>query len=314
MVVVRFSCLGSMMAEATDMYVPGGEWLFLGWLIVVGACLGSFLNVVVHRLPLGLSVSYPPSRCPQCRHAIRGYDNVPVLSWLALHGQCRDCGLPISGRYPLVEFSVALISGLLASVDLFSTWWGMQLSASGLNPWTSAIPWMRFTGHLLLACTMLAAALMEYDRQRVPQRLYYPVLLVGFVALFLAPATTGWPLAREELHGDAWSRMFGELFLAVAAGTGLALLREGWNGLVGRGGDTARPASRFVLPLALASLAIWLGWRAALVVLATLLMAWLIHTLIMPRRADADWRATTASFPIHAALAALTVAYFLWNL
>ena len=89
---------------------------------MVGACLGSFLNVVVHRLPLGLSVSYPQSRCPQCRQSIRGYDNVPVLSWLLLHGQCRDCGLPISGRYPLIELAVAVISGLLASLMVQMDW------------------------------------------------------------------------------------------------------------------------------------------------------------------------------------------------
>ena len=81
----------------------------------LGACLGSFLNVVIYRLPLRLSVVHPGSRCPVCKHAIRGYDNIPVLSWLVLlRGRCRDCGTPISARYPAVEAFVGLLSFVFA--------------------------------------------------------------------------------------------------------------------------------------------------------------------------------------------------------
>ncbi len=68
-----------------------------------GLAIGSFLNVVVWRLPRGESLSSPPSACPKCGHAIRARDNVPVLGWLLLRGKCRDCGEPISPRYPIVE-------------------------------------------------------------------------------------------------------------------------------------------------------------------------------------------------------------------
>ncbi|MFM9066079.1 MAG: prepilin peptidase [Planctomycetota bacterium] len=163
---------GFLLADSYGASIPGVEWLLLGWLIVVGACVGSFLNVVVHRLPLGLNVAYPASRCPQCRHAIRGYDNIPVMSWLLLRGKCRDCGLPISCRYPIVEAVVALVSGMLASVDLFANWCGWSITASELNPWISWIPWWRFAGHFALAGTLLSATLMEYDRQAVPRRLF----------------------------------------------------------------------------------------------------------------------------------------------
>lgn len=88
--------------------------------LVVGACVGSFLNVVVHRWPRRLSLSHPPSRCPSCETAIESRDNLPVIGWLRLRGRCRACQGPISIRYPLVEsFVGALFVGLLI-VELLS--------------------------------------------------------------------------------------------------------------------------------------------------------------------------------------------------
>src|SRR5512145_1441347 len=77
------------------------------WAALFGATVGSFLNVVVARLPAGESVVHPRSRCPRCRSPIAWYDNVPVLSWLLLRARCRACGSPISARYPLVELAGA---------------------------------------------------------------------------------------------------------------------------------------------------------------------------------------------------------------
>src|SRR3954468_3914284 len=78
------------------------------WLFSMGATIGSFLNVVVYRLPRGLNLAYPGSFCPHCGHAIRLQDNIPLLSWLNLRGQCRDCGGRISPRYLFVELTVAV--------------------------------------------------------------------------------------------------------------------------------------------------------------------------------------------------------------
>lgn len=83
----------------------------------VGACIGSFLNVCVARWPLDLSVVRPRSRCPRCSKEIAWYDNIPIIGWIVLRGRCRNCGLPISVQYPLVEFLVAL--GWLAVVVKF---------------------------------------------------------------------------------------------------------------------------------------------------------------------------------------------------
>lgn len=84
-----------------------GPMTVMGFLI--GACIGSFLNVCIGRWPLDLSVVSPRSRCPRCEQPIAWYDNIPILSWVLLRAKCRGCGLPISFQYPLVELLVALV-------------------------------------------------------------------------------------------------------------------------------------------------------------------------------------------------------------
>ena len=108
----------------TDLVVGG---LFLG----LGGNLGSFLNVVVHRLPRGESVVHGGSHCPSCGSAIRWHDNVPVLGWLLLGGRCRDCGVPISARYPLVEAAGAILIGGVAAAELLSG--GRTLPGTGFG-------------------------------------------------------------------------------------------------------------------------------------------------------------------------------------
>src|SRR5688572_29921205 len=83
-------------------------WFYLALAFGLGAIIGSFLNVVIHRYPREESIVFPPSRCPHCSAAIKPYDNVPILAWLWLRGRCRACGGPIDARYPLVELANAL--------------------------------------------------------------------------------------------------------------------------------------------------------------------------------------------------------------
>jgi len=90
----------------------------VGCAFVGGAMLGSFLNVVIHRVPRGESIVFGGSRCPRCRAPIRPRDNVPILGWLLLGGRCRDCGGPISPRYPLVEAGCGLVAAAAAAVAL----------------------------------------------------------------------------------------------------------------------------------------------------------------------------------------------------
>ena len=81
-----------------------------GFAVVIGLCVGSFLNVCIYRIPNDLSIVRPASRCPSCGHPIRPYDNIPVLSWILLRGRCRDCGTAISSIYPAIE----LLTGIVA--------------------------------------------------------------------------------------------------------------------------------------------------------------------------------------------------------
>ncbi|MHC4993489.1 MAG: prepilin peptidase [Planctomycetota bacterium] len=96
---------------AVEAGTPPVIWMWLVFTAMIGACVGSFLNVVVYRLPEGLSVVKPASRCPKCGHGLAWYDNVPVFGWMWLRGKCRYCSNPISIQYPLVEAFVALLFG-----------------------------------------------------------------------------------------------------------------------------------------------------------------------------------------------------------
>ena len=111
------------------------------WLFAVGASVGSFLNVVIYRMPAGLSIAHPPSHCPNCQHLIRRQDNIPIYSWLALRGKCHYCKHPISIRYLLIELLVArvtlLISGLVVSIRTSLD--ALSVVASGKA--TSALPY-----------------------------------------------------------------------------------------------------------------------------------------------------------------------------
>ena len=182
---------GSLLDQAGPMHIEPllfayTMWkLLLGfWFLFLGGAVGSFMNVVIYRMPERLSIVYPGSRCPKCLHPIRWFDNIPVLSWFMLWGRCRDCGARFSFRYPAVE---AVVSGLflvLAIVEGFSG--GRNLPGAGLGT-VSAVAWGVCAFHLFLLCTLICVTLMQYDRQLVPSNLIIPVL--GFAML----ASAVWP-------------------------------------------------------------------------------------------------------------------------
>ena len=90
--------------------------LFIGWLAAVGVSVGSFLTVVTSRIPMGSSVVSPPSACPGCGGPIQWYDNIPVLSWVVLHGRCRRCEMAIPARYPALELGMGSVFGLVGVI------------------------------------------------------------------------------------------------------------------------------------------------------------------------------------------------------
>jgi hypothetical protein len=164
--------------------------LLVFWLFLVGGAVGSFLNVVVYRLPLGLSLVHPPSHCPKCGKPIRWYDNVPMLGWIALRGRCRDCRNPISARYPIIEAITAAMFAAVAAVEM------TQFDMPAF--------YILYPQHILLLCTLLCAGLIEFDGRRVPWRLFVPALMVGIIAAFAWPKM--WPMQAWETM-PAWFRV-----------------------------------------------------------------------------------------------------------
>lgn len=173
------------------------------WIFAVGASVGSFINVVVYRLPLGLSLSSPGSRCPRCLHPIRLQHNVPILGWLLLRGRCADCQLPISGRYPLVELLVGSAFLLVGGVELLGN--GMNLPRPSpeflravLNTFEPQALGVAVMVHLALVATLICAALIDFDGHAVPKRLALPVIFLTVVVSLVWPAVH--PIAAVEMR------------------------------------------------------------------------------------------------------------------
>ena len=129
-----------------------------------GAVIGSFLNVVAHRVPIGESLVSPGSRCPKCGAAVKPYDNVPVVSWLVLRGRCRNCGTPISPRYPLVELITALAFAAVVAVRGFDNDLVLEL------PFVAAL---------------IALAAIDFDHKILPNKIVYPLAAYGVIATLM---------------------------------------------------------------------------------------------------------------------------------
>jgi len=144
--------------------------LLIGWCAILGLIIGSFLNVVIYRVPRSESIVSPRSFCPACATPIRPKDNIPVVSWLLLHGRCRTCQAPISARYPLVELACgALFAGTAAR---FGYQWDLP-------------------AYLVLFAGLLALSCIDVERMVLPKRIVYPLTVLVAVLLLVAAAATG---------------------------------------------------------------------------------------------------------------------------
>lgn len=152
---------------------------------VLGLAVGSFLNVVVWRVPRGESLAHPASHCPTCNHAIRPWDNIPLLSWLLLRAKCRDCRSPISVRYPLVEAATGVFFAGIA-------WWVVSSGVVGGFAATASTIAMGLglAAFLYLAAISIALALIDIETQRLPNIIVLPAYLVA-AALLTASAIVG---------------------------------------------------------------------------------------------------------------------------
>jgi len=135
-------------------------FVFGVYVFLTGAIIGSFLNVVIHRYPLGESIVFPASRCPHCSNPIKPYDNVPLLSWLLLRGKCRACRSPIAGRYPVVEAANAFL--------WLASWAHLGVSFVGLI--------------VAAVCSMLLVLIyIDLDIQILPDVIDLPGIALGFL-------------------------------------------------------------------------------------------------------------------------------------
>jgi len=146
--------------------VPFGFWCVV-WFIL-GTVVGSFLNVCIHRLPLGQSIVHPPSHCPHCQYSIPWYLNIPLVTWIYLRGKCRNCGAPISVRYFIVE--------LLTGVLFLACWAGPGRQSVALT--------LIYAGFL---AGLVAAAFIDFEYLIVPDEITFGGMAAGFVCSGLAP-------------------------------------------------------------------------------------------------------------------------------
>lgn len=195
---------------------------------IVGAAIGSFLNVVIYRLPAGLSILWPPSRCPKCLHSLGMGENIPVFGWLWLRGRCLKCKTPISTRYPLVE----LITGLLF-IAVFR-----QFDFT-----------FQAVGYSILICWLLSLSLIDLDTMTLPNVLTQSGLLLGLGFV----ATLGWLETKEiagiahYLMGGIGSSVLGIWLFDLIGLVGSILFRQAAMG----GGDAKLAAM----------IGAWLGWK-----------------------------------------------------
>lgn len=271
---------------------PTGQAILVLWTFVMGACIGSFLNVVIYRVPLGMSVATPGSRCPRCGQPIRAWDNIPLVSWIVLRGQCRACGSPISARYPLVEFTVALLFGLLAVREFVQR--GANIPWSPLVFVTPALLAVTYVYHVCLLALSVAYAWISYDGHPLPRQLVGFGLAVASIVPWVWPNVLPVPATSLALDTEWFS---GGMDSLVGLVIGLAC-----GGLVALALDEDVSQSR---PRVAGAVAMWgaaLGWQA-IVILAGV-VAILVAVVRLGRR----------SHGFVTALTTLAVGSFFWLL
>ena len=205
---------------------------------VFGMLIGSFLNVVVHRVPIGVSVVAPASRCPECGTAISPIDNVPVASWLLLKGRCRHCESPISVVYPLVELGTGVVFAGVALVVMPPV-----LDSSTAGELVASIAWA--LSLFWLAGASIALSVIDLQTHRLPNAIVYPTIVVAAISAVLvafgageleilarALASGGILFGLYLVMGLLWPGGMGLGDIKLAAGIGIYLGTIGWGALI----------------------------------------------------------------------------------
>ena len=241
------------------------ESMTAGFFFIVGSCVGSFLNVVIYRVPLGISVLVKPSHCPGCSEKIHGKDNLPIVGWLKLKGACRNCETTISSRYPTVELVVGLTFLVLYFVELISG--GTNLPGRMPNGYAGVL-WILFYTkwdlvglyllHCLLMCTVFAWAMIRRDGNRVPVGSI--LLMAAMIAVPICMSHDLQPLAGLAKSNRDYSASHDMKMMGITTGLGL-----GAGLLIGGVAYFLNLKGPRLLPADLASwllVGLTLGWQA----------------------------------------------------
>ncbi len=193
----------------TPRTVIGDMWWTMTFFVgVFGLCVGSFINVLVWRLPRCESLINPGSHCPRCGHVLRPWENVPIFSWLFLRGHCSNCSQPISVRYPLVEFWTGVIFLLL--------WWRV---------WEQHLPLSVLVPYLFLGAAAIAVALIDVEHLIIPNDITFSGLGLALIIAVLFPETHLYDMGGAGLSGGQERFLLGWLLNGPLPG-GAALLRS----------------------------------------------------------------------------------------
>jgi leader peptidase (prepilin peptidase)/N-methyltransferase len=183
---------------------------------VTGLAIGSFLNVVVYRVPAGMSVVHPRSACPNCGHEITARENIPLLSWVMLRGKCSGCAAPISKRYPLVELAGA------AAFVVVGLWSAPQFAIASDAPSTIAAV-LRLVAFLYLAAISVALAIIDIETHRLPNVIVLPGYAVGVALLGTASLLEGDLVSLGRMAAGAGILFAFYLVLAIISPRGMGM-------------------------------------------------------------------------------------------
>lgn len=213
------------------------------FIFVMGTCIGSFLNVVIYRLPAKISLIHPPSRCPQCLHPLGKTENIPVFGWLWLQGRCRWCHNPISFRYPLIE-AITGILFLLISIQFHLTWLTL--------------------GYCIFISWLIVLALIDFDTMMLPNVLTESGLVVGLIFhSWLGFTQNGFSGLAQSLFASILAMVVGIWLFDFIVIFGTIIYGKPAMG----GGD----------PKLASMIGVWLGWQG---ILLTGFMACLIGSIL----------------------------------